>query len=185
MIGQWTNRQRQIVIGTVLGGSSLVKPAKGTNYYLAMRSTNADWLHYKMSELSELYKSDNLIKDDNTYRCNSTSSPLFTELQQELYVEGQRKVSIDLLDTMMDIGLAIWFLDSGSKMGRGRKNAYINTTKLGEASTQTVLEYYRSLEIDCGICKSQNRLRILFGVDGTDRLFKIISPCVPEFMLYL
>ena len=37
-----------VLIGTILGGSSLAKPPRGKNYYLSMRSQNKQWLQYKI-----------------------------------------------------------------------------------------------------------------------------------------
>ena len=48
--------QKQILYGTILGGSSIVNPTYGRNCYLAMRDNNLNWLSYKINELKEHLK---------------------------------------------------------------------------------------------------------------------------------
>ena len=174
----------QVLLGTVLGGSSLVKPPKGINYYLSMRSQNEKWLCYKMQEMQQFYKNTKPHWYTNTYRCTSCCSEKLTELHKTMYNEDKRKITMEIIDPIRDIGLAVWFLDSGSKTGRGRKNAYINTTKFGEEGTKIVKQYFDEVGMPCNINKDGTRLKVLFTIEGTKELFKVIEPCVPMFMLH-
>jgi hypothetical protein len=176
------NFQHQVLIGTILGGSSLVKPPKGKNYYLSMRSKNEKWLRYKMAELHTYYEGKDLHQYGNTYRANSMCSPHLTELQSELYQGNGRQIEMRTLDLLRDIALAIWYLDGGGKTGRGRKNAYLNTTKLGEEGTEVALKYFNEIGVPCRINHDGNRLKLLFTVDGTQTFFKIIAHRFPQFM---
>lgn len=178
------NFQLQILIGTVFGGSSLIKPPKGINYCVSMRSNNKKWLEYKMLEMSDFFDNFNLKKYGNTYRCSSSCHPKITELHDKIYQNGKRNVTMNVLDTLTDTGLATWFLDGGSKTGRGKKNAYINTTKFGEEGTQIILKYFQEVGMDCTINHDKNRLKILFSVDGTEVFLKTIAHRFPTFMYH-
>lgn len=181
---RWTTAQEQIVLGTVLGGSSLVRSPGGINYYLSMRDTNEAWLAYKMQCMNSIYKSNSLFLNGSTFRCNSMCCDELSLLQKRLYIGKKRNVTPEILDPLRDIGLAVWYLDGGSKTGRDNKNAYLNTTKLGLDGTNVVLDYFRSLDIESTMGASHSRLRILFTVEGTERFMKIVSPCFPEFMYH-
>lgn len=176
--------QDQVLVGTILGGSSLVKPPKGVNYYLSMRSQNELWLRYKMEEMSDLFENHKLHWYNNTFRCNSICSEKLTAFHQEMYNGNQRKVTMDLLDKLMDIGIAVWFLESGSKTGRDKKNAYINTTKFGEAGTKIIHRFFNEVDLNCNINHDKKRIKVLFTVEGTLNLMKIIAHKFPEFMLH-
>lgn len=182
MIGDW---QKQIVIGTVLGGSSLVKPPKGVNYYLSMRSTKELWLKYKMAELDSLFVNQTLYRCANTFRVNSVCSEELTDLHRYLYEGHSRRVSRTTLDSLRlrDIGITLWFLEGGGKTGRGKKNAYLNVTKFGPEGAEEIQEWFRLCDIGCSINRNKNRLRILFSVTGTEVLLKLVAHLVPEFML--
>jgi hypothetical protein len=175
----------QVLIGTVLGGSSLVKPPKGVNYYLSMRSQNEKWLLYKMTEMPSYFKEIKLNWCDNTYRCNSCCSENLTELHGRLYDNhNKRKITMEILDTLMDVGIAVWFLESGSKTGRDKKNAYINTTKFGLEGTNIIKEYFNSVDMQCNINRDKNRLKVLFTVDGTESLLKTVAHRFPSCMYH-
>lgn len=174
--------QHQILIGTILGGSSLVKPPKGKNYYLSMRGKNENWLKYKMEEMPDYFSNVSLHKYANTFRCNSTCSPVLTEIKDVLYESNKRKISMPVLDSLKDIALAVWYLDGGSKTGRGRKNAYINTTKFGEEGTKTIIQYFNEVDIPCNVNRDGKRIKVLFGVESTNTFFKIIAHHCPIYM---
>ena len=174
--------EHQVLIGTILGGSSLIKPPRGKNYYLSMRNKNETWLRYKMAEMPTYFKNPTLNFYSGTYRCNSSCNESLTNLRDYLYEGNKRTIKMDVLDSLKDIALAIWFLDGGSKTGRDRKNAYINTTKFGEAGTKIVLQYFNEIGMSCNINRDTNRFKILFTVDGTTTFLKTIAHRFPVFM---
>lgn len=178
------NFQMQVLIGTVLGGSSLVKPPKGINYYLSMRGQHHDWLVYKMSEMSEFFPDIKLHQYGSTYRCNSCCNTKITELYDILYKDGKRNIKMETLDILTDTGIAIWYLDSGSKTGRNKKNAYINTTKFGEQGSEIIKQYFCEIGMSCNINHDGKRLKMLFSVSGTEVLFKTIAHRFPTFMYH-
>lgn len=184
MIGQLNDWQKQIIVGSVLGGSSLVKQPKGKNYYLSMRSKDTLWLQYKMEELKGCFKNTELKRDGRTYRSNSICSEAFTELHKTLYKEGKRHINNDILDMLTDTGMAVWFLEGGGLTGRNKKNAYINTTKYGKIGSETIRSYFNDiLDVYCNINWNKERMRVVMKVDGTEKLLKTISHRFPDYML--
>lgn len=173
--------QEQVIIGAVLGGSSLIKQPKGRHYYLMMRSKDPLWLQYKIAELHNFFSSSELSQQNNTHRCSSICSKEFTELHQKLYCGKKRFISIGILDKFRDIGLAIWFLESGGFTGRNRKNAYLNTTLIKDTS-YLACDYFNSMDIKCKVHKTKERQKILFSVQGTSKLLRIIAPKFPNFI---
>lgn len=176
--------EQQILIGTVLGGSSLVRPPKGKNYYLSMRSKDELWLRYKMAEMPNFFKSDSLHRYGSTFRCNSSCCEKLTEIHEQIYNNSKRSVSMKVLDTLHDIALAVWYIDGGSKTGRNKKNAYLNTTKFGIDGTKVVLKYFNEVGLPCTLNRDGNRLKVLFSVESTEKFFKIIAHRFPTFMYH-
>ncbi len=91
---------------------------------------------------------------------------------------------MEILDPLMDIGIAVWFLDGGGKTGRGKKNAYINTTKFGEDGTETVIQYFHDIDMPCNLNRDGDRLKVLFTVKSTETLLATISHRFPSFMYH-
>src|ERR1700677_3628118 len=101
-ISDW---HKQLIIGTVLGGSSLVKPKKGRNCYLFMRSADNKWLNYKAQELDALASQRPFTQEGNTIRWHSNCYPIFTEYYEMFYLNNKKCVSMQILDSLRDIGL--------------------------------------------------------------------------------
>jgi hypothetical protein len=160
-----------------------VKPPKGINYYLSMRSQNELWLRYKMAEMAHYFSESKLHWYNNTFRVNSCCCEALTCCHTAMYDDGKRKVTMELLDRLRDVGIAIWWLESGSKTGRDKKNAYINTTKFGEDGTKVVHQYFNEVDMACNINRDGTRMKVLFTVSGTEALLSTIAHCFPEFML--
>lgn len=178
-----TDWQKDIIIGSVLGGSSIIKPKMNSKCYLSMRSKNSLWLEYKIQELNIFFKDNCLRKDNETYRCNTYSLEIFNELHKLMYKDKNRFVSDKILHPMKDIGLAVWFLDSGGKCGRNNRNLFLNTTLLKEKGSDIVLKYFNEMEMICSKCISKNRIRIIFNVESSFKFINIIKDKVPLFMM--
>jgi hypothetical protein len=171
-----TDWMKNIVIGTVLGGSSLTKPPKGVNYYLSMRSKNYTWLSYKMQELNGYFTQ--IIQDNKTYRCNSCCSVDFTQIHSLMYLSKDRIITETVLHPLKDIGLAIWYVDGGGRTGRNKKNIYLNTTKF-KSNDITVFNYFSEMGFSCALGSN----RLLFSVESSIKFMKIIAHRIPSFML--
>lgn len=178
---QITEKQKQIIYGTILGGSSIIRPKKGKNCYLAMRDKSKDWLEYKIKLLNNLFKNnDDIIKKDkNTYRCYSIAYPLFNEVHKIFYNEKNKIISRSTLDLLTDQAWMVWFTDSGRKT---KRKCYLRTHKFGEQGTLTIAEYFNSLECECEVHTSRNRFEIVFTNKGSLEFLKIISPSKPSFL---
>ena len=178
----FSSKQLQIVYGTILGGSSIVKPRNGINCYLAMRNKNKFYLAYKVSELECLFKAEDSVvkKDKNTFRCFSVSYPIFNELYDQFYKDNQRIIKDEILESLTNYSWMIWFLDCGVKHIR---NAKLRTTHLGLKNTDKISEYFKSLDFPCEIVKTKNQIALQFKKDVFENYIGTFFSCVPNFML--
>lgn len=175
--------QKQILYGTILGGSSIIKPERGKNCYLAMRDSNFEWLSYKIEILKDFFKIDqNIIKKDkNTYRCYSVAYPIFNDAYELFYNDDQQKiVTQDMLEILTDEAWMVWFVDAGRK---SKRKAYLRTHKFGEEGSQIIANYFNSLDCTCNVKKCRDRYEIIFDNKGTYELFSIIAPKIPDFLV--
>lgn len=174
-----TDFQKQIIMGTILGGSSIVKPKNGKNCCLFMRDKNLNWLQYKSAELQGLTSQKPLNEDQNTYRWHSNCYPVFNEFYSMFYKNDQKIVSMEILDKLRDIALAIWYGDAGKLV---KDQAVLNTHRFGEKGTEIITDYLNIISYDCKSIKERNNSRICFTPDSTIRFFKLIGEKLPEFM---
>lgn len=178
----FTVKQMQIIYGTLLGGSSIVRPRRGINCYLAMRNKNRVYLSYKVAELECFFKAeDNVIRSDkNTYRCFSISYPIFSEIYDQFYHNDKRIVKDDILNSLTHYSWMIWFLDCGKKFN---KMARLRTTHLGMKSTKKIKEYFDSLDFPCDISNNHNQISLKFHQDVFEKYIGTFFSLVPSFMI--
>lgn len=178
-----SDRQRQFIIGTVLGGSSIVSPKKGKNCYLSMRGKNAYWIEYKSHELKDLASPSPFLvekKKETYFRWHSLCYPIFNEFNELFYKDGKKTVQMKALNELRDIGLAIWFLEGG-RIHKGVVE--FNTTTLNEEGTNVVVKYFTEVSLPCYKKQEGKGFRVIMSPTATIKFLKTIADKVPDFLL--
>ena len=166
--------QRQVLLGTVLGGSSIKRINK--NCHLSMRGSNKRWLDYKAQELEFMEAENPYTMDrENYYRWHSACSPYLNGLYDLFYEGGKKRLRPEVLDGLRDIGLAGWFLDAG-KIARGR--ATVGVRSFGEDGARVAGEYFGLL----GMENEAGRTGVTLTGEATGKFLGIIGAEVPDFM---
>lgn len=174
-----TERHRQFIIGTILGGSSIIAPTGGKNCYLSMRNKDLDWLSYKALEL-EVLASDNPITIEKTHRWHSKCYPVFSEYRSLFYKNKKRYLHLETLERLQDVTLAIWF----GECGKYQKNKVtINTNVWGIQGTKVIKKYFELLDYDSKIVKERNNFRVELDEHSSHSFLKIVVPMLPDFFL--
>lgn len=139
-----------------------------------MRGYDADLIEYKSAELGQRFVPPNPYHKDKLgyFRWHSACSPVLEEFYHMLYRNGRRYISTEVLDSLRDIGLAIWFLDAGSI----KKDSVVIRTGFYD----TVLDYFEKL----GLTGTTEYKRVILDPESTKTFLKIIGPCVPEGLTY-
>lgn len=167
-----TGNQRQVILGTVLGGSSIVKPKKGRNCYLSMRGGNPEWLQCKAQELSFLLPPNPFFGErKDYYRWHSKCSPLLNDLYDLFYPNNKKTIRMEILDELRDIGLSVWFLDSGTI-----KNSQVIIKTKSEADI--ISKYFSEVGLQNDIVKNS----VVLNKISSMKFLNIIHPFVPQFM---
>ena len=175
-----TARYHDIIAGTVLGGSSITKPARGKNSYLSMRSKNNLWLEYKAQELS-VWASTEPFTIEKTLRWHSLCYPVFNRFRDVFYRDGQRCLEWDTLEHLRlhDVGLAIWYGDCGSY----RNGKIVLKTHIwGQKGTGVIAEYFSA--IGCaGVVRQEKKCwRFVMEDRNAQRFLELVLPHLPPFM---
>lgn len=174
-----TDWQKQIIMGTILGGSSVVKPGKGRNSYLFMRSKNREWLCYKAQELINFSSQRPFTQEGTTIRWHSNCFPLFNEYKEMFFKSGKKMPTMEILDQLKDIGLAIWYGDAGFVKAN---HAILNTNKFGKEGSELIVKYFNEVGIEATLFENNSNYKVKMSEIGTDKLFYTIAHRLPEFM---
>lgn len=170
----FTNRQQQFIIGTILGGSSIV--LSGKTPHLMMRGRDENWLRFKANEL-ECLATENSLTIDSTSRWHSISHPELMTFYKRFYIDKTRSLNIEAFELLYDMALAVWFKDCGHL---SKKNVVFNTNIWGETGSQICLEYFNLISYDATIVKQRNHYRVHLDEASSMKFIKMISPCLPN-----
>lgn len=177
--------QKQIVLGTLMGGSSCVKPKRGRNSYLSMRGRDLNWLKYKATELADLASEKPItIEDGRDYcRWHSLSFSVLNDFRGMFYGgDGKRVVSPEVLDQLCDTAWAVWYGDSGRVL-KGHR-IQLNTTVHGEDGTAAIAEYLnRFNHMHADVLRAGAGWRITFDESGSREFVRVMGHRLPPFMI--
>jgi hypothetical protein len=178
--------QEQIIIGSLLGDGGLYKPkGKNTNAYFYERHGlgQVEYARYKADKLSSLCKSGLKIR---SYYCEfqTRSLPLFTDLYNAWYPNGEKIVSDKYLERLGAVGLAVWFGDDGSStLPSQREIATMCFSLRDHKKLQNVL--LCNFGLDSDIRRNCNNKPFLVITKNSMRKFvDIISPYLHSSMRY-
>jgi len=177
-----TNREKQVVLGSILGNSSIIKPAKSLNPHFQMResiSKGGNWIRCKAEELKRLSRKKSFIKDSNSYRWNSISAECFIEFYNLCYENNNKTIKPELLDKLQDYGITCWFMDKGFL---NNKYCSIRISRLNQESIDNIKEYFNIIDMPCVIKKFGGSKIINFEEKSRDKFIRLISPCMPAYM---
>jgi LAGLIDADG DNA endonuclease family len=172
--------QRQIILGTILGNGFICKGLKSCYFCMRHSVRHLPWLESKAAELHMYDSPTPWYKHGTTCTWRSCSDPIFNELHDFCYPNGKKTVSMEWLDQLRDIGIAVWYGDSGCLTGRCFRNACLRTQYFNLEGNEIISRYFNEVGIPCNINKSRQSYVIVFSVEGTVALFRLIGQCLPK-----
>jgi hypothetical protein len=171
-----TQNQKFLIIGTILGGSSIIKPQKGKNCYLSMRDKDLDWLKFKADQLKDL-TSQSPLTIEKTNRWHSVCYPLFNDFYNMFYDGKNRKLKMEDLNLLHDSSIAIWFGDAGKCK---KEKVFLNTNIWGKKGTELISEYFTNLDWENNIVLERKNFRIILSEDSSEEFLKLCDPYLPK-----
>jgi len=171
-----TQNQKFLIIGTILGGSSIIKPKKGKNCYMSMRDKDMDWLKFKADQLKDL-ASRSPLTIEKTNRWHSICYPIFNEYHDMFYKGKNRVLNIDHLNLLHDSSIAIWFGDVG-KCEKG--SVVMNTNIWGKKGSETIVEYFKSLDWQAELFMERKNYRVKISEESAKDFLKLCDPYLPK-----
>ncbi len=143
----FTNREKQLILGTLLGNSSIIKPKKSKNPHFQMResiSKGGTWIRCKAYELKKFSRPKSFVADSDSFRWNSVSCSCWEDIYKFCYKDGKKFVSMNWLDQLQDYALACWFMDKGAL---SKNSASIRISRLDEESLDNIENYFKIIGI--------------------------------------
>ncbi|MBL7159087.1 hypothetical protein ISS85_01290 [Candidatus Microgenomates bacterium] len=190
-----TKRQKQIVIGTILGDAYLQKTGKeNARLRLEHSIKQKDYIFWKYKELEKymqdkpkkLVRFNPVFKKEYTYyRCQSHSSPIFGKLRRKFYLDNKKVIPSDIKHLLNEsLALAVWYMDDGYYYHRDNI-AFIYLSNFDKNSSNLLLEVLEKNFNLFPILKTKKKGKnLVFTVSDTKKLIEIIKNSIITSMRY-
>jgi len=172
-----TDQQKKILIGSILGGASLVTPKDCVNSYMSFRCSDERWFYYKVRELNNL-SSKKSVLFDKTNRWHSKCYPIFNEYKKMFFSKNKRKLKLESLEQLWDLSLGVWFVESGTYQ---KNQVILNTNIWGKSGTDVIKKYFSLLDYETEVFLEKNKYRIRFDKKSSTNFLELINPTLPLF----
>jgi hypothetical protein len=177
------NKEKQVVLGSLLGNSSIIKPKKSRNPHFQMResiSKGGNWIRCKAHELVKFSRGKSFVQDRDSYRWNSISNQCWKNYHELCYRGNKKFVSMQWLDQLQDYGLACWFLDKGEIRER---SLYIRISRFDKKSVENIVKYFEIIGIPVQVKKFGGSKILHFNQESKVKFLKLISHRFPLYYI--
>ena len=145
--------QEQIVIGSVLGDGHLYRPnTPKCNSGFKVSHVDREYSYWKYDCL----KSTGLFNPptprrrrdkETSWLIQSRRDPFFTSLRAIFYPEGKKVVTVDLLERLTTLGMAVWYMDDGNLSLRHTAHSWVSLRGYPRVSLATCDFTYQENEV--------------------------------------
>lgn len=185
-VGSLTQKQKSLIIGTILGDGYLRIVPRRKNAFLEVNhsANQKDYVYWKYEILQSIVKSKPKERNGNGFRiaCRFYTQclPEITKLFHYFYRDRKKIIPSDLL--IDNLGLAVWFMDDGSKSGG---SIYLNTQQFSLDNQQKLqLMLLNQFGIRSNLNKDKIYTRIRIITADARKFCDIIREYIPKSMEY-
>lgn len=177
-----TRRQKQIVIGSMLGDAHLVATTRRFAFRINHGITQKEYVDWKYFELENLTNSSPRICNEKVYYFRSVSHPFFNSLRNKFYCGRLKILPNDLEKWLTPLSLSAWFMDDGAREGR---QVRINTQSFSLVENKRLIRILEAkLGISVTINRDKDRFRLRVKDQSMDKFRKLVSPYLLPSMRY-
>ena len=185
-MGSLTQQQKSFMIGTILGDGYLRIIPRRKNAFLEINHSivQRDYVDWKYDLLKSIVKNKPKVRNGNggrvAYRFYTQCLPEITELFGNFYQEKKKIIPNNL--TLDPMGLAVWYMDDGSRSGG---SVYLNTQQFLVADQQKLQKILQDqFGINSSLNKDKEYMRIRVISRDARKFCDIIRNHVPQCMHY-
>lgn len=185
-----TELERQAILGTLLGDSSIGYPHDGSvapRLYSTHGYVQKEWADHKASFLHRLSATTRVVANAGWGEqsvCTSTGcNPSLVEIYDLVTQQGEKRVSRQWLDGIGDIGLAWWICDDGSASA---KSMFLHTEGFSKQENELIAEWFCDNIGKATVCQNKQKKAYLINIASWTQIEvgKRVSQYIPECMRY-
>jgi len=190
--GVLTQRQREILIGTLLGDAHLEKNGKYTRLRVDHYDKHKEYIFWLAEEfLPFSCKPRHIVQADkrsgknySRWHFSTKSLPIFDEFRELFYENRRKRIPLSLSQSLTPLSLAVWYMDDGFRR-KDSKGFYFCTSSYTSEEQKILQEILRE---KCGLVTNihhQHKLERLFIPSASaDRLNALMQDFVLPLFRY-
>jgi hypothetical protein len=185
IVGIFTQEEKQIIIGKLLGDGYLRIQPRRTNAILGINHSvkQKDYVDWLYQRLKKFVNTPPKIRKSNggriAYRFTTRQHSGLTVLFKKFYLDNKKSIPREF--HLTPLILAIWFMDDGSK---SHKTYYLDTDKFDIKDQIKLQNALISYSISSTLNRSRQYFRIRIATKDAQKFTQIIRPYVIPSMLY-
>lgn len=191
-----TQKQRELIIGLILGDGHLETQNNGQTYRLKIEHSikqkeYTDWLYRNFIEwVNQPPKSkikNSFGKKIESYWFNTYSSGMFRFYGKQFYFGKKKMIPKIIKKLLTPLSLAVWFMDDGSFKSKFHKTYIIHSLGYDKKElqiVQRVLEEKFSIKVGIHKQNRENKYRLYVYSDSANKFKKLIEPYIIPEMKY-
>ena len=120
----------------------------------------------------------------------SKTNPIFRKIHKNLYKDGKKFISREILNTFGKKALAIWYMDDGG-MGVKRRDGKIHAfelflnTHISKEDNQIIIDYFNEVwDIKFSSVKNKGHYRLRCGTREGRKFISLVEPYILESLRY-
>jgi hypothetical protein len=187
-----SERERQILIGTLLGDGGLIGT---THKHLSMSHGIAqkDWLSWKVANLPTIFARQTPTECKSSgfgnrafYAITSVWHPYLDALYAEMYGTGRKRVTQDAMSEFTDLSLAVWYQDDGSiNLDPRSRQIYLCTDSFVKRDVELLATILRErFSLKCGLYKMRSYHRIYISRRSLSAFIDLVRPYIHPCLAY-
>src|SRR3989344_2133409 len=184
-----SKRQRELVVGLLLGDGHLETQNGGRTYRLKVEhgSAQREYLEWLAKEFQEWLVTgwDEKNKEKLGYGFTTVSHPAFRFYGAQFYQNGKKRIPPLIKKLMSPLSLAIWFLDDGSAKSSKHRSLVIHSLGYNRKDLELMQEALRHFGIETALHKQRNNsLRLYVPYEGARILASFVRPILNDVPLF-
>ena len=195
---QLSDRQREVVVGTLLGDAHLETKDQGRTYRLKIEHSRkqrayVDWLYHEFQSLvrtAPQQRERTVTLKGRTaeyalYWFNTLSLGTFRFYAQQFYQRKKKLVPRQIGRWLTPLALAVWYMDDGSIKSNAHRTVLLNTHAFDAGSLQrlqaALLQRYG---VHATLRKQREGTQLYVGAASADAFLNVIEPYLIPTLRY-
>lgn len=180
-----TERQRQIIIGKLLGDGHLETSNNGRTYRLKIehpikQKEYVDWFYKEFKDwiLTKPKKKEQIVNGKLYYKywVNTLANGSLRFYGQQFYKDKKKVVPKLIHRWLTPLSLAVWFMDDGSIKSKNHRARIINTQGFEKKEVLRLIKAFgNKFNIQCKLRKQKEGYQIMILAESADKFARIIK----------